>query len=1113
VTLLQTNQTNQSKMTSPLSVTLFGPMQVQVNGQPLPPLRSRKSLWLLALLILRPHRSLEREWLSGVLWPEVDQSVAFRNLRVILSELRRALGTAGERLQSPRRDTLRFDLAGADVDLLIFDSAITSPRLETLVEAITLYSGPLLEGCPEEWVVPERRQREQSCLRALQVLTEAAFAAGDLAAVIGYCQRSVSIDPWNEAARRGWMQALAQGGNTNAALQVYREFAERLKSERHTLPDEQTTTLYQRLRSPGRPRVGESVRVPAETATIPVITGSLPHPLTELVGREDECLEVASRLRRSRLVTLTGPGGIGKTRLAVAVASEIVGEYADGAWLVALESVPSESRVDSQVAQVLGMADTSDPHLRDRITEHLKTKRLLLVLDNCEQVLTASAGLAEHLLRACAGVRILATSREALGISGEVVWAVPCLAVPELQTLPEAPTTLLRVLMGYESVRLFVERAQSARRSFSLTENNALAVASICSWLDGLPLAIELAAARVTVLTAAQIAERLQDHLSGSLTLLTGGNRTPVGRQQTLRATLDWSEKLLNEKERVLLRRLSVFTSGWTLSAAESICADDNNGIRPDQILSLLRSLVEKSLVVFEEREPETEGRYRLLEMVRQYAAERLEMSGETEQVRAKQRDWFVAFAEASVAGRNGPDTDLWLERLEAEHDNLRSVLQHLPQDTDGSQPGLCLARSLWGFWERRGHFTEGRRHLERMLARSDAQALTPVRAAALQAAGRSCYKQGDYEAAQRFSDEALATYRHLNHTKGIADALVSRANIDVIQGKYPLAKARYEEGIELLRGLGDQHSIALSLHNLAKVSEHLGDNSRSAALYEESLQIRRAIGDKHGIAAAVRGLGDQAMNRGDYALSQVYYEECLQLRRELGHQHGIACGLSSLGVLAVIQGDYPLALALHEEALRINQKLGDKHSVGLSLGNLAEVAYSRGDYTTAIPLYEESLCLRREVGDQGGVAWILANYGRAVREHGDARKAHALYRESLLLFRELEDRDGIAHGLSGFAALLLSENKVPEGVRLLGTAAALREIVGIVQEPRDRRELDEQCAVARVALGEDAFGRAWAEGGALSWQGAVVLALVEVEWPETLTPLPPLPQAGRGGV
>jgi predicted ATPase/DNA-binding SARP family transcriptional activator len=727
--------------TGPLSMTLFGPMQVTVGDSPLPRLHSRKSLWLLALLTLRHGHPVERAWMAETLWPDADPDQAMGGLRSVMSDLRKALGSEGERLQSPNRHALRMDLAGADVDVISFDAAIKSRDLSVLERAVALYQGPLLEGCSEEWVGQERAEREQNCVQALQTLAEAALAAHDHSVAARYFRQAIRLDPWRDALQRGLMEALSLSGDRNGALQVYRDFTDLLRSIPRAVPDAQTSALYAQMRTEAR-RSGSAptatTKGPTEEVPLPVVAGYLPHALSRLVGREDECLEVAVLLRQSRLVTLTGPGGIGKTRLAIAVATEVAGEYPDGVWLVPLEALIEDRTVAPQIVAVLEIKEKLGQAPLEAVASHLRDKRLLLVMDNCEHLMEASAHIARHILLECAGVRVLATSREPLAIKEETVWAVPGLSVPDPAYLPTGGPTLVRVLSGYEGVQMFVERAQAVQKTFALTADTAPAVAQVCSRLGGIPLALELAAARVRAMTLVQMVARLDDHLS----LLTDGSRAAPSRQRTLRATLDWSYALLSVPEQLLLSRVSVFARGWSLEAAEAVCAGD--GIEPGHVRDLLTGLVNKSLVTFDSQPlqgiADASGRYRLLEMVRQYAAERLEVDGPAARLRVRHRGWFLALAEAAEPLLRGPAQTVWLSRLEVEYDNLRTVLDECETGTQGierergerevaAEAGLRLAGALWWFWRRRGRYSEGRGYLEQALARAQERTLARAKA------------------------------------------------------------------------------------------------------------------------------------------------------------------------------------------------------------------------------------------------------------------------------------------------------------------------------------------------------------------------------------------------
>jgi predicted ATPase/DNA-binding SARP family transcriptional activator len=1072
---------------APLTITLFGAMQVHVDNRPLSRLRSRKSLWLLALLTLRHGRLIEREWLAGMLWPDTDQSRASRNLRVALSELRSVLGNQGERLETPDRHTLLLNLTGASVDVITFDAAIRQGTSAALESAVALYTGPLLEGCPEEWVPEEREAREQDCLHALQKLAETAAATGDSAAAISYWQRAVHISPLWDAARRGLMTTLSNSGDSNAALHVYRQFVTFLKSDPTALPDEKTTELYIRLRTAVRQRTGSAPAVTVPEKPVPTtVNGYLPSPLTELVGREEEREEVLALLRRSRLVTLTGPGGIGKTRLALAVAAEAAPAYADGAWLVSLETLSDSKLVLGQVMNVLRLPEKPGSSPLQNLTKTLRSKKLLLIVDNCEHLLEASAQAISALLRECAGLRVLATSREALGITGEAVWSVPALAVPALNHLPPGQTTRVRVLSGYDSIQLFVERAQAAQKSFTLTSDNAQPVALLCSHLEGIPLAIELAAARARSLTVAQIAARLPDYLN----LLTSNNQAALPRQQTLRGALDWSYDLLSEPERALLRRLSVFAGGWTLEAAKQIGADDSACLSQGQSLDLLTGLVEKSLVIFEEK---AEGcRYHLLEMVRQYASERLQNSGETEQIRARHRDWFLALAEEARPQLKGPEQDTWLRRLESEHDNLRAALKFCEAEPQGAPIGLRLCTALSRFWNTRGHYSEGRRYMEQALTRPDAQIVTTTRAHALHGAGILALNQSDYTTAQSLTTDSLHLFRELGDRQGIAQVLIDLANLANRQGDHSQARALLEESLKLFREVGERNGIALAIGNLGSLVRLLGDYATAQTLQEESLQIHREMQDKQRIALSLSNLGNLARLQGDYVKAQALLEESLQICRELGDRSVIAWCLSSLSAVLLVQEEFTAAYAVQEESLQIRRALGDQNRIAWSLSTMATIEIRRGNEVEAQGLAEESLHLFRKLGDRSGIAWMLTTLGTIANAQGNHASERALLTESLCLFREMKDKEGIEAGLRSLSGTMLAAAEPQRAARLGGAAEALRENIGAPLPRLDREEHDHQIGKMRLQLGNDAFTMMWAEGRALPWEKAVAYALNE---------------------
>ncbi len=662
---------------APLTIHLFGPLRVRVHGKPMPRVRARSAEWLLALLVLRHGRTVPRSWLAGTLWPDSEETQALQNLRHALLSLRKALGSEAGRIQSPTRDTLTLDLSGIETDVLRFDQAIRQGEEAALRGAVEVYIGPLLEGCLEEWVFPERASREQACLRALETLADAAEQRCDYAEALILLRRAQGMDALRDTTQRALMRVLATGGDTPAALASYRDYRLLLRQEMNLDPDEETVRLYQQLREQTRQAAQQREAMRQKpllwraSPIMPPLPVALPHPLTSLLGREEETHALVGSLSRSRLVTLVGAGGVGKTRLAIEVAREYAIIAGPKVAFVELASLSDPALLPAFVATALGLREEATPEpkfLLQALAGWFSTHEVLLVLDNCEHLIEAAASLVQTLLERCPDLRILTTSRQRLGLTGEITWRVPSLASPDPERLAEEGHNLVETALAYPAVQLFVERATMAHPGFRLAAlEDVIAVVQICHRLDGIPLAIELAAARVGLLPVGQIASRLGDRFH----LLTGGSRTALPRQQTLRSLIDWSFDLLNEAEKSLLCRLSVFQGGWTLESAEAVCAGDP--IEEWEILDLLGSLMDKSLAM-----AETLGgrvRYWLLETVREYAGEKLRQSG-TENVTCNQHlAYYLERARTATLTLEGSEPEPALGFLETERDNLRAAL------------------------------------------------------------------------------------------------------------------------------------------------------------------------------------------------------------------------------------------------------------------------------------------------------------------------------------------------------------------------------------------------------------------------------------------------------
>jgi predicted ATPase/DNA-binding CsgD family transcriptional regulator len=664
---------------------------------------------------------------------------------------------------------------------------------------------------------------------------------------------------------------------------------------------------------------------------------NLPAARSSFVGREREMGEVERGLAATRLLTLTGAGGSGKTRLALEVARSLVGAYPDGVWLVELAPLSEGALVPKEVAGALGVPERRAQPLDDTLAEVLKDRELLLLVDNCEHLLEATARLVDRLLDSCPHLSVLATSREAICVEGETVWLVPPLSVPEDGSSSEE-------LEGYESVRLFVERARGRDSSFSLDVRNARAVTGICGRLGGIPLAIELAAARVGTLSLDEISERL----ASSLDLLTRGGRTTEPRQRTLKGTLDWSHELLEEPEKVLFRRLSVFSGGWTLDTAETVASGD--GVEEDEILDLLSDLVWKSLASAEE--DEASGlRYRMLEPVKQYTREKLEDAGEHGTIRRRHADYFVALVERARPELRGPEDRKWLERLEREHDNMRAALS-FALETDDTELALRLAGALGTFWHMHSHSDEGRKWLEAALAKEDGKPVD-LRIRALEALYWLTHDRWDHDRAQAIAREATE--------------LSAEAEID--------------------------SSLAASLRIMSAGPAWMrGDYQRGRELLEESLEISRKAGDRVMIAEALIQLAITAWGMGDVERGKEIYEEGVALCREAGYAFRLPDFLLSLGYQLVLEGDYERGAALNEEAAALCREHGYARSLNLSLDNLGWATLLGGDHERARPFYEESLAVSKELGDRACASESLDGLACVAAAEGEARRAGRLF-------------------------------------------------------------------------------------------------------------------------
>jgi len=670
---------------------------------------------------------------------------------------------------------------------------------------------------------------------------------------------------------------------------------------------------------------------------------NLPQQLSSFVGRQRERAEVARLLATTRLLTLTGPGGCGKTRLALAVAGECLPAFEHGVWLTELAPLAEADLVPQAVAAALGQHEQPGRPLAETLADYARPRRLLLVIDNCEHLVAACARLVEALLRACPELHVLATSREPLGLPGETTWPVPPLSLPA--RLPwRSPASARASLAAYEqseAVRLFAERARAAQPEFRLAEPNAAWVADICRRLDGMPLAIELAAARTRALSVEQIAERLDDRFR----LLTGGHRTAPARHQTLAATLDWSYALLPAAEQLALQRLSVFAGGWGLPAAEAVCA--GAGVEAADVLDLLARLVDKSLVVAERQDGAM--RYHLQETIRQYAQRRLAEAGEEAFWRDRHLDYFVQWGEAAEPHLSGADKAAWLSQFEIEHDNLRAALAWSLSSAGKARQSLHLATLTGPFWRLHGYSSEGRARLAAALAQPGAE--------------------------------------HPENAAEWVMALNQAATLAFVQSDYRVSRALTQVSIACCREMGaaGQFALAWALDILADVESEEGNYAVSRALFEQALALHKKT---RFVEHTLTMLGWVAMRAGDYESAATRLDEALAHCRALGDPELIGQALAGRGELAVRQEQYGLARSLLEESLTVRRGLGEKWGIAISLGTLGWIALRQGDFNRMRGLLAESLAVRLDTGDAGGSAWCLEKLAEAALLEGQAAPA-----------------------------------------------------------------------------------------------------------------------------
>ncbi len=1087
-------------------IELLGALRVVLPDRAFDRFRTQKTALLLAYLAHHSNRPHPREHLIALLWPEADLDAGRDSLTTALTSLRRQLepaGVAAGAVIEADRQKIRLNPDAFTTDVAEFERLLAvalSPghgrtaaeRATSLREAVALYRGEFLAGFYEDWVMLEQARLAERYREALLALAAVDEHSGDLSGALAAARKALSVDPYGEDTHHLVMRLQARQGQPTAAIETYQQLEQRLRDDLNAAPGSPLRDLAEQIRR--EPEAFRSVAVhspleevfaappaaplsPSLTSSIPI---SLPLQTTGFFGRKKEREQLAALLTpaslsglyapKRRLVTLTGPGGVGKTRLAIETARELASSFSGGVWFVSLADVPHPRLLLFALAHALQINTAPAIDLLQQIVEKLSSAPSLLLLDNFEHLLqdqptskidntrAADASvLARLLLERAPQVSLLITSRRTLNLGGEQEFPVDVLATPPAQLSASTPQALLE----FASVALYQDRAQYVLPDFAVTPRNAEAVGRLCRKLEGMPLAIEMAAAWVKTLSPSQMLERLASQLD----LLVSRRRDLPARQRSLRATIEWSYDLLSPELQELFARLAVFRGGWDLKAAEAITKDEiamrsglslkgeaTDLLSSSFVLDQLTSLVDKSLIFANAHEQPI--RYRMLETIRQYAHERLQERDHGATMRARHRDYFLALTEEARPNLQGPEQADWLALLEVEHDNLCQALTFCLEDPAGGRAGLQMAIVLSQFWLRWGRVSEGRQYLKAVLSRSVEPEDLKARADALNSAGALATRQGDYVAARTLHEDGLAIRRRLQDKQGIAQVLNDLGNVAYPQGDYIAARALYEESLAISRELQDRPGIARALSNVGLVASVQGDYRTAHALYEESLTISRELQDKRNIAYSLHDLASLATHQGDYATGRALFEESLAIRRELQDKQGIAHCLHNLGGGAVRQGDYVAACALYEESLAISRELQDKRVIAYSLDDLGYVAALQGNFARARALLDESLTIRQE----------------------------------------LQDKPGIALAFTSYAFLANQEKQAARAARLWGAITSLRETIGAIWSPADQETYEQQAAQARAILGEAAFVAAFEDGRAMDRHRATAYALSKSE-------------------
>ncbi len=1038
------NSPESSPALAPLRAHLLGHARIFVGDRAIPdeawPPRGARNL--LFLLLISPRYSVPRDRVLDLLWPESTPEAASNALYKALHALRRVLepelrtgrgssyiATDGDLIRVKPHDGLWVDTAAFEHGLSQAAAQPPDQRRSLLGEALSLYGGDLLsDDLYTEWLFARREALRRARERATLDLAGLDLASGEPLASVPLLEALIVDDPAHEPAHQALIRAFASTGQPDLARRQYSVLRKTLEEELGDEPSAQTEALIAELDAlPVLPLTIDHVPV-----TVAKFRG-IPAPLTPLVGRQRETEELLDLLWRPdvRLVTLLGPGGIGKTRLAIEAANGLVDELEHGATFVNLTPTRDPALVLPAIAQVVGAREEGDRPLGDTLRDHLRDREALLVLDNMEHVIEAAPAVAE-LLAACPRLKVLVTSRERLRLRGEQTLDVPSLAFPDTSRLPN-----LQALSRFDAIGLFVQTARGALPSFELTAENAATVAAICVRLEGIPLAIELAASRLRHLSPASLLAQLDSRLA----TLTGGARDLPVRQRTLRDTIAWSYDLLSDEEQTVFRRLAVFTGGCALDLAVPIVVSPTNGtargrgVTGGALLDTAAALADKSLLRW--LDVSGENRVGMLEIVREYGVDALIQAGEDDAIRRAHAQVFLALAERAAPELMGPEQPIWLDRVELEHDNFRSALRWALAAGESSL-AIKLVGALSRFWYLRGYLIEGADWSTRVLA-ADSGEPSLVRAQALHGAGL------------------------ITETLGQLDRAIPA----------------YEEALAIRETLGDREGAARTLNNLANCAMDQRDFARAVSLHGRSLEHSRALDNPQGVGRSLAGLATVALQQARLSDAEALFNEALPLLREVNDLHSVATIIANLGVLAVSTGDYARARAAAEEALQIWRVLGDPIGIANAVGNLGEIAYMEGDLDRARTLFLDALARYEEGGVQRNASLIHYYLGVIAELEGRLNDAWSSYAAGLEGSLASDDRVGTTDFVAAFAGLHAFA-AAEDAARWFGSAQAERDRLGAAPNNRLQEDRTRQRSSLLATLDEEGLERLAGEGALL---------------------------------